>query len=58
MATKKNRIMITVTDENLRRLEWISNEHGINKSAQIQTLIMKYLETEYGKIPEGEKDEK
>ncbi len=57
MATKQNRIMITLSDENLSRLEAINNKFGISKSAQIQSLIAKYLETEYGKIKNNEKGE-
>jgi hypothetical protein len=54
VATKQNRIMITVSNENLRRLESVNNKFGVSKSAQIQSLIAKYLESEYGKIEKGE----
>jgi len=59
MATKQNRIMITLSDENLSRLEAVYTKFGVSKSAQIQSLIAKYLETEYGKIEsqKGERNE-
>jgi metal-responsive CopG/Arc/MetJ family transcriptional regulator len=50
MATKQNRIMITLSDENLSRLEAVYDKFGVSKSAQIQSLIAKYLEAEFGKI--------
>lgn len=50
MATNQNRIMITLSDENLSRLEKVNKKFGVSKSAQIQSLIAKYLENEYGKI--------
>jgi len=50
MATKLNRIMITVSDENLRRLEAVNQKYGMSKSVQIQGLIIKYHEAEYGQI--------
>lgn len=56
MATKQNRVMITLSDENLNRLETVYKKFGVSKSAQIQSLIAKYLETEYGKI-ESQKGE-
>ena len=53
MANKKknsNRIMITLSDEALNRLEAINDRFGISKSMQIQTLILKYTEMEFGQI--------
>lgn len=47
MATKQNRVMITVSDENMRRLELVREKYGISKSSQIQSLIAKYLAKEY-----------
>jgi len=47
---RQNRLMITVSDENLRRLEWVYKKFGVTKSSQIQSLIAKYLENEYGRI--------
>lgn len=58
MATKKNRIMISLSDEILSRLEAVNRKYGINKSAQIQGLIIKYLDAEYGEIKRGESNEK
>jgi hypothetical protein len=49
--------MITVSDENLSRLEKVRRKFGITKSAQIQSLIAKYLESEYGQIGEGGNNE-
>lgn len=47
MATKQNRVMITVSDENMKRLEIVRERYGISKSSQIQSLIAKYLAKEY-----------
>lgn len=52
IMAKQKRIQITISDENLFCLEFIYSKYGINKSTQIQSLIAKYLETEYGKIEE------
>lgn len=57
LATKQNRIMITVSDENLRRLEAVNKKFGVSKSAQIQSLVAKYLEKEYGIVEKGESNE-
>ena len=57
MTTKQNRIMITLSDENLNRLEAVNRKFGVSKSAQIQSLIAKYLENEYGKIKKGESND-
>lgn len=57
MATKQNRVMITLSNENLKRLEKVYEKFGVSKSAQIQSLIAKYLEVEYGKIEKGESNE-
>ena len=58
MATKQNRIMVTLSDENLDRLERVNDKFGISKSSQIQSLIAKFLEVEYGKIEKkGENNE-
>lgn len=48
MATKKNRISITLSDEMLDRLEYVNEKYGISKTSQIQNLIIKYLDVEYG----------
>lgn len=47
MATKQNRVMITVSDENMKRLEMVREKYGISKSSQIQSLIAKHLAKEY-----------
>lgn len=47
---RQKRIQITISDENLTRLEYIYSKYGLNKSTQIQSLIAKYLEIEYGQI--------
>lgn len=57
MATKQNRVMITLSNENLSRLEAVYEKFGVSKSAQIQSLIAKYLESEYGIIEKGESSE-
>lgn len=57
MATKQNRIMITLSDENLSRLEAVYKKFGVSKSAQIQSLLAKYLESEYCTTEKGENDE-
>lgn len=46
--------MITLSNENLSRLEMVCAKFGISKSAQIQSLIAKYIEVEYGKIERQE----
>lgn len=51
---KNKRIQITLSKENLDNLEFIYQKYGLNKSQQINSLIMKYLEVEYGKIEKGE----
>lgn len=57
--TKQKRIQVTISDENLIRLEYIYGKYGLSKSTQIQSLITKYLETEYGKIDtKGESNDK
>lgn len=48
MGRKQNRLMITLSDENLRRVEWVQKKFGVSKSSQIQSLIAKHLESEYG----------
>lgn len=45
---KTKRIMITLTAENVKRLEHVNDTLGISKSTQIQVLVNKYLEKEYG----------
>lgn len=44
---KTKRLTITLTAENVKRLEDVSNALGISKSTQIQVLVNKYLEKEY-----------
>lgn len=58
--SNKKRIQISVSDENLKKMEAVYEKYGFNKSMQIQTLIHKYLETEYGAIEvrEGESHDK
>lgn len=58
MASKPNRVMITLTDQQLDMLEAVRARTGMTKSAQIQSLIAKYLEREYGSTDEkGERRE-
>jgi metal-responsive CopG/Arc/MetJ family transcriptional regulator len=54
MATKQNRVMITVSDQNLEKLEAVKQKTGMSKSAQIQSLIAKYLASEYELAEKGE----
>jgi predicted DNA-binding protein len=39
--------MITLSDENLSRLEAVQDKFGVAKSSQIQGLIAKYLEMDF-----------
>lgn len=48
MATKQNRVMITISDQNLALLEEVKRKTGMTKSSQIQSLIAKFLAKEYG----------
>ena len=52
MPTNQNRLTITLSDANLKSLGLVKLKYGLSKSAQIQSLIAKYIETEYGKIDE------
>lgn len=51
-TVKPNRVMITLTDQQLAMLEAVRAKTGMTKSAQIQSLIAKYLEREYGTTTE------
>jgi len=46
----KNRIQVSLSDENLDRLNKVHNTFGVTKSAQIQSLIAKYLDKEFPNI--------
>jgi metal-responsive CopG/Arc/MetJ family transcriptional regulator len=50
MAVKQHRLMITISDENLKMLEKVHERSGVSKSSQIQALIAKYLEKDYHRI--------
>lgn len=45
--------MITVSDQNLEKLEAVKQKTGMSKSAQIQSLIAKYLASEYALAEKG-----
>lgn len=46
---KTHRIMISISDRNLKKLEEIRSEFGVSKTNQIESLIIKYLDKEYAK---------
>jgi hypothetical protein len=45
--TKQHRLTLTVSDANLARLDAVYKLYGISKTAQVQSLIAKYLAKEY-----------
>ena len=47
IANNMRRFMITIPEDLMRRLEEVTEEFGYTKSSQIQTLIRRYLATEY-----------
>lgn len=44
----KKRLSISITKDTHNKLEKVYSKYGISKSVQIETLILKYLEKEYG----------
>ena len=46
--------MVTISDQNLKLLEAVKQKTGMSKSAQIQSLISKYLASEYSVSWKGE----
>ena len=44
---KMPRIQISISDENLKLLEKVSEKSGLSKSAQINSLITKFLSEEF-----------
>jgi metal-responsive CopG/Arc/MetJ family transcriptional regulator len=47
MAQPMRRILITLPEDLIMRLEEVTKEFNYSKSVQIQTVLRKHLETEY-----------
>ncbi|MCT6568360.1 hypothetical protein N4308_14170 [Staphylococcus aureus] len=45
---QRKRLNITLPPELIEELEKVNKKYKINKSSQIETLIIKYLRKEYG----------
>ena len=45
---QRKRLNITLPPELIEELEKVNKKYNINKSSQIETLIIKYLRKEYG----------
>lgn len=52
MPTNLSRVTVSLSDTNFKRVSLVKQYYGITISAQIQSLIAKYSEAEYGKIDE------
>lgn len=46
----KKRLSISVTKDTFNKLDKVYSKYGISKSNQIETLVLKYLEKEYGAL--------
>lgn len=48
VKSNKTRVQITLSNENLDRLEAVYLKYGVSKSTQINSLIIKHLKEEFG----------
>lgn len=51
---REKRLNITLPPELIEELEKVNKKYKINKSSQIETLIIKYLRKEYGDLDKKE----